>query len=68
MVKMRRRSGSRQGTPFEEQAKTPRIVHEPEMVTALVEALAELLLEAALPNRSARSGTGGQDDESQDHG
>jgi hypothetical protein len=68
MRKRPRRSGRRrQASLFEEQAKTPRIVHEPETAARIVDALAELLLEAARPSRSAH-GSGGQDDEFQDHG
>jgi len=57
----------RQATLFELQSPTPRTVHGPETVSAIVDALAELLLEAARSSRAARS-AGGQDDESQDHG
>ena len=64
--KLRRRRMGGEASLFEEQANTPRMVHESKTVAAIVDALAQLLLEAARPNRSARDG-GGQDDESQDH-
>jgi hypothetical protein len=67
MVKKRRRNG-RQASLFVEQARTPRMVLEPAMTAAIVDALAELLLEAARPTRGALRSAGGQDDESQDHG
>ena len=66
ITKPRRSVRRRQPSLFEEQATTPRMVHEPEMVEAIVDALAELLLGAARPSRNARS-AGGKDDE-QDHG
>lgn len=64
-TRARRNGTRRQASLFEE--RTPTLVHEPERVAAIVDALAELLLEAARPSRSARS-EGGQDDESQDQG
>jgi hypothetical protein len=70
MMKLRRRRRRRspQRSLFEEQAATPRRIHEAAMEAAVVDALADLLLEAARPSRGARSSAGGQDDESQDHG
>jgi hypothetical protein len=47
---------------------TTTMAREPAMIAAIVDALAELLLEAARPNRGALRSAGGQDDESQDHG
>jgi hypothetical protein len=63
---LRRSRMAREGSLFEEQANTPTMVHEPRTMAVIVDALAQLLLEAARPNRSARDG-GGPDDESQDH-
>ena len=68
MVKKRRRGSSPQACLFVDQARTPRMVREPAMTAAIVDALADLLLEAAArPTRGAHS-AGGQDDESQDLG
>ena len=67
MTRKPRSSGARrQASLFEEQSKTPRIIHEPETTAAIVDALAELLLEAARPSRNAGN-AGGEDNESQDH-
>ena len=68
MVKKRRLNGRQQASLFVEQATTPRMVREPAMMAEIVDALAELLLEAVRPTRGALRSAGGQDDESQDHG
>lgn len=68
MMKKRRRNGSQQVALFVQQARAPRMVLDPAMRAAVVDALAELLLEAARPTRAPLRSAGGQDDESQDHG
>ncbi len=58
----RQRGRCRQASLFEQRAETPRMVHESETVVAIVDALADLLLEAARASRRARR-AGGRDDE-----
>jgi hypothetical protein len=56
---------------FKLEGETPTMVLDPERRKAIVDALAEMLLEAGRPARRSRSAcnAGGQDDdESQDHG
>jgi hypothetical protein len=67
-TKPRRSVGRRQATLFD--GRTPTVMGDPAMRRAVVDALAELLLEAARPPRPSRSTSdaGGQDDESEDHG
>jgi len=56
----------RQPTLFERRAPTPPTVEGREAVSEIIDALAEMLLEASRASQSARS-AGGSDDESKDH-